>query len=145
MIYFFYRSTASLWEQNWHLTMLTYSWPILRTIMYLTTTSSHNITNDTLMIFFFIWNNTSDELDHFINHLNTVHPTIKFTKTTSDVKITYLDLDIYIKNKTIHTKLILNRLIHSLIYMVTPIIRHPLLKESTQVKTFESSGTHRKM
>ena len=54
---------------------------------------------------FFIWNDTSDELDHFINnHLNTVHPTIKFTKTTSDAQITYLDLDIYIKDKTIHTK-----------------------------------------
>ena len=53
---------------------------------------------------FFIWNDTPKELDRFISHLNSVHETIKFTKTTSTEQIIYLDLDIYIKSKIIHTK-----------------------------------------
>ena len=53
---------------------------------------------------FFIWQGTPEELDEFTSHLNSVHQTIKFTKTVSTEQITYLDLDIYIKNKIIHTK-----------------------------------------
>ena len=53
---------------------------------------------------FFVWNHDLSELDQFIDHLNAVHPTIKFTKTVSSTEITYLDLDIYIKDNSIHTK-----------------------------------------
>ena len=43
---------------------------------------------------FLIWNSSLSELDNFIKHLNTVHPTIKFTKTISQSNIVYLDLEI---------------------------------------------------
>ena len=53
---------------------------------------------------FFIWAHGSTELDIFIDHLNTIHPTIKFTKNISNSTITYLDLDIYISQNKYHTK-----------------------------------------
>ena len=54
---------------------------------------------------FFIWNNSVMELEQFINHLNSIHPTIKFTNSTSSTMITYLDLDIYIKEHQFNTKI----------------------------------------
>ena len=53
---------------------------------------------------FLIWDHSSEELDGFIDHLNSVHPTIKFTKSISDTVITYLDLDIYKKDNILHTR-----------------------------------------
>ena len=53
---------------------------------------------------FLIWDHSPQELNDFIDHLNTVHSTIKFTKSISDDEITYLDLDIYKKDNTLHTK-----------------------------------------
>ena len=53
---------------------------------------------------FFVWNHDPLELDTFIDYLNTIHPTIKFTKSTSTTMITYLDLDIYLKENKLHTK-----------------------------------------
>jgi len=53
---------------------------------------------------FFIWNHPISELDNFIDHLNSVHPTIKFTKSVSNTTITFLDLDIYIENNQFQTK-----------------------------------------
>ena len=53
---------------------------------------------------FFIWNGLSTELDNFIDHLNSAHPTIKFTKTISNSQVTFLDLDIYKKDDIYHTK-----------------------------------------
>ena len=53
---------------------------------------------------FFIWEYSTTELQQFIDHLNSRHPTIKFTQTISDKQITYLDLDIYINETRLHTK-----------------------------------------
>ena len=53
---------------------------------------------------FLIWDHSSEELDGFIDHLNSIHPTIKFTKSISDTVITYLDLDIYKKDNILHTR-----------------------------------------
>ena len=53
---------------------------------------------------FFIWDRTVSELENFVNHLNSVHPTIKFTKDISNTTITFLDLDIYKKDNSLQTK-----------------------------------------
>ena len=41
---------------------------------------------------FMIWPHSMDSLLQFINHLNIVHPTIKFTSDNSDTEISFLDL-----------------------------------------------------
>ena len=41
----------------------------------------------------------------FIGHLNTVHPTIKFTSDISETEISYLDLTIYIEQSKLYTRL----------------------------------------
>ena len=46
---------------------------------------------------FMIWPHGMDSLLKFINHLNIVHPTIKFTSDISDTEISFLDLQ-YIYN-----------------------------------------------
>ena len=53
---------------------------------------------------FFIWNHSLTELEFFLDHLNSIHPTIKFTKNISETLITYLDLDIYICENQYHSK-----------------------------------------
>ena len=46
-----------------------------------------------------------NSLTKFIEHLNTVHPTIKFTSDISETRISYLDLTIYIEQSKLHTRL----------------------------------------
>ena len=41
----------------------------------------------------------------FIEHLNRVHPTIKFTSDISDREVSFLDLTIYIQHSQLHTRL----------------------------------------
>ena len=54
---------------------------------------------------FLIWPHGKNSLVEFIKHLNTAHPTIKFTSDISDTQISFLDLSIYINEATLHTKL----------------------------------------
>ena len=54
---------------------------------------------------FLIWPHEIEPLKEFINHLNKVHPTIKFTSKISSSQIPFLDLMIYIKDKKLHTRL----------------------------------------
>ena len=46
-----------------------------------------------------------DSLLKFIDHINTVHPTITYTSDISDTEISFLDLTIYIQQSELHTKL----------------------------------------
>ena len=57
---------------------------------------------------FMIWPHGMDSLIQFINHLNAVHPTIKFTSDLSDTDVSFLDLTIYIQQSQLHTKLYTN-------------------------------------
>ena len=52
-----------------------------------------------------IWPHGMDSLLEFIDHLNIVHPTIKFTSDISHTEISFLDLTIYIKQSQLHTRL----------------------------------------
>ena len=54
---------------------------------------------------FLIWQHGMDSLLEFINHLNTVHSTIKFTKEISPTEISFLDLIIYTKGTRLYTRL----------------------------------------
>ena len=54
---------------------------------------------------FMIWPHGMDSLLEFIQHLNTAHPTIKFTSTISPTEISFLDLIIYIRDDKLHTRL----------------------------------------
>ena len=44
-------------------------------------------------------------LIRFIEHLNRVHPTIKFTSDISDKEIAFLDLTIYISHPHLYTRI----------------------------------------
>ena len=52
---------------------------------------------------FMIWPHGMDLLLEFRDHLNIVHPTIKFTSDISYTEISFLDLTIYTKQSQIHT------------------------------------------
>ena len=54
---------------------------------------------------FLIWPHGMNSLTKFIEHLNTVHPTIKFTSDISETRISFLDLTIYIEQSELHTRL----------------------------------------
>ena len=54
---------------------------------------------------FMIWPHGMDSLLEFIDHLNIVHPIIRFSGDISHSKIFFLDLTIYIKQSQLHTRL----------------------------------------
>ena len=54
---------------------------------------------------FLIWTHGMDSLEEFILHLNTVHPTLKFTSVISSTEIAFLDLTIYITDDKLCTRL----------------------------------------
>ena len=54
---------------------------------------------------FFIWPHVRESPLKFINHFNTVHSTIKFTKEISPTEIPFLDLIIYISKNKLYTRL----------------------------------------
>ena len=54
---------------------------------------------------FMIWPHGRNSLLKFIEYLNRVHPTIKFTSDISDREIAFLDLTIYIQHSQLHTRL----------------------------------------
>ena len=51
------------------------------------------------------WIGTLEELMEFIEWLNSIHPSLKFTVAYSQDGVEYLDLFIYSINRKIHTKL----------------------------------------
>ena len=54
---------------------------------------------------FFIWKGRKTDLEKFLNKLNTKHPAIKFEYEISKERISFLDTEIYIKNKKLHIKI----------------------------------------
>ena len=54
---------------------------------------------------FMIWTEGEDHLNVFINYLNNIHPTIKFTSSLSQTEIPYLDVNVSLHNGNIHTDL----------------------------------------
>ena len=54
---------------------------------------------------FLIWTHGMESLKEFIVHLNTVHPTLKFTSVISPTEIAFLDLIIYTTEDKICTRL----------------------------------------
>ena len=54
---------------------------------------------------FMTWPHGMDSLLEFIQHLNNVHPTIKFTSTISPTEISFLDLIKYTRDDKLYTRL----------------------------------------
>ena len=55
---------------------------------------------------FLLWNHGQEELDLFLNHLNTCHATIKFTSELSSVSVNFLDTTVLIDdNSKLYTTL----------------------------------------
>jgi hypothetical protein len=54
---------------------------------------------------FMIWPHGEEKLDQFFTHLNSFHPTIKFTSERSRETINFLDVQVSWKNKTLITDL----------------------------------------
>ena len=48
---------------------------------------------------FVIWEHGQDALDNFLQSLNSIHPTIKFTWEIDTRQITFLDVDIYVQHQ----------------------------------------------
>ena len=53
----------------------------------------------------FIWAGVKKDLEKFLNELNTKHLSIKFEYEISKERISFLDIEIYIKNNKLHTKI----------------------------------------
>ena len=54
---------------------------------------------------FMIWTHTRLELDNFIQYLNQVHPTIKFTANVSNTNIDFLDTTVHLSERKLRTEL----------------------------------------
>ena len=54
---------------------------------------------------FLLWTNTRHELDDFILHINSFHPSIKFTVNSSPVSLPFLDINISLRDGYLHTDL----------------------------------------
>ena len=54
---------------------------------------------------FLIWTESRDSLTQFIDTLNTVHNSIKFTASISDTQIEFLDTKVLLINGILHTEL----------------------------------------
>ena len=54
---------------------------------------------------FILWTGSKESLDKFLDHINTLHPTIKFTSTHSYTNISFLDISVSIVNNTLVTDL----------------------------------------
>ena len=54
---------------------------------------------------FFIWEHGEDSLKQFIETLNTCHPTIKFTAEWSKEEISFLDVNVRLRNRQLETDL----------------------------------------
>ena len=52
---------------------------------------------------FLLWRGNETELQDFYDHLNRVHPTIKFTMNVSDVSVPFLDITIALKEGFLET------------------------------------------
>ena len=53
---------------------------------------------------FMIWTGNEDELKEFIDYLNNLSPTIRFTSEHLSTSIVFLDTTVYIKNGKISTE-----------------------------------------
>ena len=51
-----------------------------------------------------IWKDTEEELSQFMDHLNTCHPTIKFTFESSNTEVTYLDIKLIKEDNSVYVK-----------------------------------------
>lgn len=54
---------------------------------------------------FMIWNENEDEHKEFVEYLNNLHPTIKFTSEQSSTSVAFLDFIVSIKDRKISTDL----------------------------------------
>ena len=54
---------------------------------------------------FFIWTHGEEKLTEFLNELNSFHFNLKFTYETSSCTVDFLDLNVSLKNGTLHTDL----------------------------------------
>ena len=98
------RNQALPWAPNWHLHMPTCSCPNLNKPMS-TPTTYNQFCGKGFIDIFLIWTHGMESLKEFILHLNTVHPTLKFTSVISSKEIAFLDLTIYFTDDKLCTRL----------------------------------------
>ena len=58
---------------------------------------------------FFMLTGSKTDLERFLNELNTKHPSVEFEYEILKERISFLDTEIYIKNKKLHTKILRNK------------------------------------
>ena len=99
------RNQALPWAPNWHLHMPTCLCPILNKTMCIPTHLQPVLWKRFIDDIFLIWTHGMESLKEFIVHLNTVHPTLKFTSVISPTEIAFLDLIIYTTEDKLCTRL----------------------------------------
>ena len=86
------KQEAQLWEQHWHQirfeTKVLSNYPLQPLIW-------KGFIDD----IFLIWIHGEDSLKEFVNYLNNLHPTIKFTSETSTESINFLDTIVKLDNQ----------------------------------------------
>ena len=53
---------------------------------------------------FLVWTHTAQELEVFMDNLNSFHPTIKFTKEVNEYGLAFLDTFVYKDGNQLQTK-----------------------------------------
>ena len=53
---------------------------------------------------FLIWTSSTNQLDIFLQEINQIHNSIKFTTEISKTEINFLDTTVYMKNNRLYTK-----------------------------------------
>ena len=85
------------WGQNLPPLLPMFSWLQLRTPYNKTHPTDYYPTFGYVSLTIFsLWTHGDDELQRFLDYLNTIHPTIQFTYTVSDESADFLDTKVFI-------------------------------------------------
>ena len=104
MVNFITSCQEQQWGPSWHPHMPTYFMTKFEDKYVYTYPLQPQLWKRFIDDIFPIWPHGMNSLTKFIEHLNTVHPTIKFTSDISETRISFLDLTIYIQNNQNYTQ-----------------------------------------
>jgi hypothetical protein len=99
------RKMAWLWEALNHSSLATSSWSILRKWLLTRCNTNHHCGSGYVDDTFVVWPHGSEQLQNFLNHLNSLRPSTQFTMATeSDSMIPFLDVLVIRKGMTLAAK-----------------------------------------
>ena len=93
-----------LWAHTWHLFNLFMAWLEEAMMAARPVLIPREFWRRFLDVIFLLWTNTRHELEDFL-HINSFHPSIKFTVNFSPVNLPFLDINIILIDGYLHTDL----------------------------------------